>query len=423
MKRNTLRLIIILATICIVGITVTQVYWMRKAFDIKEKEFNVNVSLGLKMVANGILKHNHKPAANNDPVNRLSYKYYVVDVNDDIPPPLLDSLLRAEFIKRGLTLNFGFVIYEGDRLVYGKCVSFNNSDTNARVLGTLPRWADKSSYFGVYFPSKDNAIFSELGIWTFSSVVLLFVLLFFCYALFVILRQKRLSEVQKDFVNNMAHEFNTPISAILISAEVLQKPDIIKTPERMQHYVSIVEGEAKRLQTQVEKVLQMTATDKEQISLHQEEIQVHELLVKAAEHVKLAELRKNAEIHFELVATDPFIMADRIHITNVFYNLIDNAIKYSGQDPVIHISTKNEKKGITVCVADNGIGISADDGRKIFDKFYRVPQGNVHNVNGFGLGLNYVKRMVKAHYGSVVIESELGKGSKFFIYLPKNPTL
>jgi two-component system phosphate regulon sensor histidine kinase PhoR len=417
-KRNSIRLLLVTAGISIIGITLTQIYWTRRAFDIKEQEFTVNVSIGLKNVAESVLKYDQVKAGLSDPVSRLSYKYFVVNIDHEIPPVLLDSLLRSEFARRGISTNFGFVICEDDHITYSKCVAVSSRDTNINMLKHLPDWGHHRSYFGVYFPKENGLIFSQMGIWTFSSAVLLMVVIFFCYALFIILRQKRLSEVQKDFVNNMAHEFNTPLSAILASSEVLKMKGIENNPERLHHYAGLVYQEARRLQNQVEKVLEIAASDEERIFLHKETVHLHPLLEKVAESVQSQVAACGGKITLNIFAENDAIEADKTHIANVFYNLVDNAIKYSGARLEIRISTENKPGGINVCIADKGIGVGKPDIRKIFDKFYRVPNGNIHDVKGFGMGLNYVKNIVKAHNGIITVESELTKGSIFCIFLP-----
>ena len=248
--------------------------------------------------------------------------------------------------------------------------------------------------------------------------MLLLVILFFAYSLFVILKQKRLSEIQKDFINNMTHEFKTPISTIAVSTQVLRNPDIIHQPERLLNYTTIIEKENIRLKHQVERVLQMARFDKEDIGLKKENVDVHQIIRDALQNTALSLQEKNGSVHCELGAGKHIISADRLHLTNVLYNLIDNAIKYCNEDPRILISTADAGKFLSISVKDNGLGIARENHRKVFQKFYRVPTGNVHDVKGFGLGLHYVKSVVNAHKGSIKLDSELGSGSTFRINLP-----
>jgi two-component system phosphate regulon sensor histidine kinase PhoR len=257
-----------------------------------------------------------------------------------------------------------------------------------------------------------------MGIWTFSTVVLLVVIIFFSYTLFIILKQKRLSEIQKDFINNMTHEFKTPISTIAVSTQVLKDPGIIHQPERLLNYTTIIEKENNRLKQQVERVLQMARLDKEDIGLKKEVIDVHSIVQDAVKNTSHALEDKNGEVLLGLKAEHHLIEADKLHLTNVFHNLLDNAIKYSHESPRIEITSAANGGQLHIHVRDNGIGISAENQKRVFQKFFRVPTGNVHDVKGFGLGLSYVKTIIEAHKGNIRLDSELGKGCLFTITLP-----
>ena len=283
---------------------------------------------------------------------------------------------------------------------------------------TLPAMNNDGYYFGVQFPGLKANLISQMGIWGFSSAVMLIVIFFFVYTLFVILRQKRLSEIQKDFINNMTHEFKTPISTIAISSEVLRDPGIVYTPERLLNYATIIQNENNRLKQQVERVLQMARFEKEDIGLKKENLDVHDLIHEATKNISLSLEEKKGKIELHLKAISGKVFVDRLHFTNVFYNLLDNAIKYTNGAPEIHISTKSINSSICIEIKDNGVGVSEENQKKIFHRFYRVPTGNLHDIKGFGLGLNYVKSIVEAHKGKISIESEPGKGSIFKLSIP-----
>jgi two-component system, OmpR family, phosphate regulon sensor histidine kinase PhoR len=422
MNRYTIRLLVILATIAITGIITTQVFWLRRAFDLKEKQFNQTVNIALKSVAEQILAYNQHAAPVINPVCQYSTNYFVVAVNDVIDANVLEYFLRKEFSKRNVTMDFEYGIYDcnSERMVYGNYVNTGAGEFELHPTKRtdLPKWENKTYYFGVNFPTRENHLLSQMGIWGFSSFVLLVMIVFFAYALFVILKQKRLSEIQRDFINNMTHEFKTPISTIAISSEVLKNPSIIENPGRLLNYATIIQEQACRLKNQVETVLQMATIDKEQIKLKKEPVDVHEVIHKAVENIEALLKQQNGSITYELQATESIIHADRLHLTNIIYNLLDNAIKYSTASPQICVLTRNEKKGIWLSIRDNGIGISKEHQKKILDKFYRVPTGNVHDVKGFGLGLNYIQSLVKAHKGYITLLSELHQGSTFSIFLP-----
>lgn len=417
-KNSTIRLIVILATLCITGITITQLYWVRRAFDLKEAEFERTVTAALYNVAQQIYDINDTPPPSNNPVKQLSTNYFVVMVNNELNARLLEFLLRTEFEKRNIMVDFEYGIYDctHEKIIYGNYVPLKSKQKN--ISNSLPQWSTHGYYFGVQFPNREAHIINQMGIWSFSSFVLLLVIVFFSYTLFVILKQKRLSEVQKDFINNMTHEFKTPISTIAVSTEVLKDPNIINQPERLLNYTSIIEKENLRLKQQVERVLQMARLDKEDMGLKKERVEMTQLIQDAIRNTSVALNEKRGIVKEECDSNPCLLHVDKLHITNVLANLLDNAIKYCRVEPEITIKTRHHAKGVTVEVHDNGIGISSENHKRVFQKFFRVPTGNVHDVKGFGLGLSYVKTIIEAHGGTITLQSEVGKGSLFRFFLP-----
>ncbi len=416
MSRITLRIIIILAAVSIVGITATQIYWVRKAFDLKENQFNRDVTTALTQVSSKILEITKTPSPANNPVTQLTSNYFVVLVNGSIDNNLLEFLLLTEFEKRNITADFEYGVYD----CIDKCMVGGNYTSPGKIathvnFTELPAWKNDGYYFGVQFPMVEATLISQMGIWGFSSIVLLIVIFFFVYTLLVILKQKRLSEIQKDFINNMTHEFKTPLSTIAISTSVLKDPTIIHTPERLLNYATIIENENQRLQQQVERVLQMARLETEDLGLKKEKHDVHHLIKEATSNNLIT---AKASISLLLEANQTEVNVDKLHIINVIFNLLDNAIKYNLNVPSISIRTFNSEEKICLEVKDNGMGISAEEQKKIFHRFYRVPTGNLHNIKGFGLGLSYVKLIVDAHKGKINVTSEAGNGSCFLIELP-----
>ncbi len=255
-----------------------------------------------------------------------------------------------------------------------------------------------------------------------SGAFMIILVFSFYYTISTIFRQKKLSEIKNDFISNMTHEFKTPISTISLACEVLNDKAIEKSPERTSNYVKMISDENKRLSLLVENILQTAILDKGEFKLKIQSTDIHTLIEQTIANIKIQVENKEGEITTELNAELPVINADRVHITNIIFNLIDNAIKYSNQNPVINIATRSNKHGIFISIKDNGIGISKENQHRIFDTMFRVHTGNVHNVKGFGLGLSYVKAVVEKHGGSIKVESELNKGSTFIVYLPTNPT-
>jgi len=414
LNRNTIRLLVLLGTLSITGIIAVQAYWVKRAFDLKEQQFRQTVMISLRNVANRISTL-YKLSKFDNPVTQLSSDYYVANLRVPLDADVLEHYLKEEFKKQNLNTPFEYGIYdcESEKIVYG---SYIDSDFETSTVSTKPLLkTDKYlNYFGVRFPSKTSYLASKLDIWLISSLITLIVTVFFGYAMFVILRQKRLSEVQRDFVNNMTHEFQTPISTIRIATDVLSQPKIMEQPERLKKYVQIIRQENNRLKTQVETVLNTARLERGKMQLDIQLQELHSLINEVTEGVQ-AELEDCLKI--ELNATKSSIYADRTQLVSLIRNLLENAIKYSPKPPRITIRTENTDDSLMFLVIDNGIGIPKESVEKIFKKFYRVPTGNLHNVKGFGLGLSYVSEIIKAHKWQIKVESEVGQGSTFKVIM------
>jgi two-component system phosphate regulon sensor histidine kinase PhoR len=417
-----------------VGIAVTQIYWVRRAFDLKEEGLNRELNSSLFNVAQQIFTINNMPPPVANPVKQLSTNYFVVMVNGEIDVSLLELLLRQEFEKRNLNLDFEYGIYNcmSEQMVYGNYIAMELASKEQK--GNLPKWKDETYYFGVQFPTREAHLLNQMGIWSFSTLVLLLVIVFFAYTLFIIFKQRRLGEIQKDFINNMTHEFKTPISTIAISAEVLKDPQTASHPERLLNYATIIQNENNRLRQQVDRVLQAARLNKEDVGLKKEILSAQSIVEDAAHNFELSLKEKGGKLTILPHSNSLQIQGDKLHLTNAISNVLDNAIKYCQNPPDINISIeegafsesksrlfgKEKVRAVQICIADNGIGISQENQKRIFQQFYRVPTGNVHNVKGFGIGLHYVKLIVEAHGGKVEVASEPGKGSRFIISLPKH---
>jgi two-component system phosphate regulon sensor histidine kinase PhoR len=278
----------------------------------------------------------------------------------------------------------------------------------------------KDNFLYVYFPAKSSHIFRQVWLPISSSIVFILVIVFcFIYAIRVIIRQKALSDIKNDFINNMTHEFKTPLATVSLAVEALQDPELSNQDKFRARYLGIIKDENKRLVSQVEKVLQAAALDKNDFKLKIEVIHLAELLESTVDHFGLQVESRGGKIEFQNLLKNSEIEGDAFHLTHIFNNLLDNANKYSKENPRIKVVAKDDLNQVTVTIQDQGIGMSKDAVKKIFDKFYRVPTGNVHDVKGFGLGLSYVKTMLEAHHGAIQVQSESGRGSTFTINLPK----
>jgi two-component system phosphate regulon sensor histidine kinase PhoR len=336
----------------------------------------------------------------------------------------LDSLIKAELAEKNINLNYDFWV----KLANQDSVLFRKvSDVSSKIL---PSNTFSTKLFGndiirdpgmlfISFPEKDAAIFSNLSVTLASSGILLLVLIFiFSYTLYAILRQKKISEMKTDFINNMTHEFKTPVSTIMIASEALKDPEITADKSRISRLAGIIYDENVRLGNHIERVLSIARLEKKELQLEQNEIDINDLVVAVVDSMQLQLQKKSAEVTLSLQAGRSIILGDELHLSNVIYNLLDNANKYSADSPSIHISTRNTNKSVILEIADQGIGMTKDQSKRIFDQFYRVPTGNLHDVKGFGLGLNYVQDIIEQMNGHIKVHSEKDKGTRFEITLP-----
>ena len=445
MKGFKINLVILLGILSLGSILLIQVAWIKKSIAIQHtniainkkedslnlKQFSENTHIALSKVLDEITKHNQEPIDTYGAVKQLSTNYFSVDISEELNPYYLESLLKHAFYEEHVLQDFQYGIYDcfTDSIIFGNLIKhtknnnyFQNSNTPVNISSKLYKWKKDGHYFSVYFPNVEANIMDvnpeAYSPWFFVVSICIVVIFFFGYAISIIAKQKRISEVKNDFINNMTHELKTPISTISLSSEMLIKSDFSNDNERLKRYASIIFKENKRLENQVERVLNMAKLDKQKLILQKTEINIHQLICEAKETFEINQLEHEGSISLDLSAANFTILADQVHITNVIYNLFDNAIKYCKKSPEIIIRTHNDKKGITIEVADNGIGIKKEDLKYIFDKFYRVPTGNLHNVKGFGLGLFYVKMIIEEHEGTVKLKSDFEKGTTFTIWLP-----
>ncbi|MFT6844200.1 MAG: two-component system phosphate regulon sensor histidine kinase PhoR [Flavobacteriales bacterium] len=414
-------IVIVLATITLFGLFAVQAFWVKKAINMADKQFNDRAVIALSTVAQELKTINNDSSYIPDPVVQVSSNYFVVKMNDTLHPYLLESILIREFEAIHFKEDFEYGIYDcfTDSIVYGNVVSFNENE-NRKNSSNLPiRWDRDGHYFGVYFPQKTGSIINELDFWLFSTLLILFVAVFFVYSIYVMLRQKKLSEIKTDFINNLTHELKTPIATIGLSSEMLKNEHILADKSRFNNYVNIITSESNRLKLQVERVLQLATLDSGHIQLKKEKINLHDLLEKTRTSCDLRLLELKGELTLDCIATHYSVWGDPVHLSNIFYNLIDNAIKYCQKAPKITITSKSDKKHVFVTVKDNGIGIAEEHQKHLFEKFYRVPTGNVHKVKGFGLGLYYVHTILLAHQGTITIKSNLIHGTEFTLKMIK----
>lgn len=405
----------ILTFIMSVGIIVTQIYWVQRAYALQESEFNVKVNKALMQVAQEIMKLKEVQIPNYSPVEKINPSYYIVQTNVFIEQNVLQHFLESALTSQNLITDFQYGLYDcmSDKVNYQHMARMLGGDREHKELIKFPYIKRENYYFGVYFPFRQQLLMSQMQIWLFSSVMLVGVIAFLGYLLFIILRQKRLSEVQKDFVNNMTHELKTPLASIQMSATVLKDKSILNDTQRLDNYTNIILKESTHLTAQVDRVLQMMQSEKSKLIIKNEPIVWQEILHTAKETFDNLVEKHHGSIIINAPQESIVGSGDKLHLINTIRTLIDNAIKYCEDSPTIKIDLYKDTKHVYIKIEDNGIGIDKKYYHLIFQKFYRIPTGNVHNVKGFGLGLNYVMSIIKSHNAHIDIESKLKKGTIF----------
>jgi two-component system phosphate regulon sensor histidine kinase PhoR len=423
MKRKAIVFVIVFTSISLVGIVFTQLYWVKKSLDMKSEQFDNRVRIAMKSVVNQLLD-NKNDTVFQQHLLKLSCRKPKLDVVDIIQPAMLDSLVLEELKCMELNDKYHYGLYNklNSRFVAGR---YGEAETQLLdspyqfSVASLYRPGDY--YLSIYFSDKTGYVLRQMEVWLLLSVFFLIVLIIsFIWVALTLFRQKKLSEMRTDFINNLTHELKTPIATSSLAAEMLLRPEIHREEEKVKKYAGVILDENLRLQTHVEQVLQVAIFEKGQQRFKFRRTNVHQLLQSVLESFDLRIAENDVKIEINLEAERYIVQADKTHILNVFYNLVDNAIKYSPENPAIQIKTWNIKKGIVIRVKDNGIGISPEHQTNIFKNLFRVPMGNIHDVRGFGLGLYYVKTVIDYHNGRIDLKSEVGKGSIFDIVLPYN---
>jgi two-component system phosphate regulon sensor histidine kinase PhoR len=362
-----------------------------------------------------------------DVMNDIFDELVSINVYHDLSPHLdtsqVDSIVRKALNDKNIHLPYQFAILNptADTVMIasqgGINLRFLESPYKVNIFPNSMYIQPR--FLSLVFPSKTNFNLNGIQVTLLSSIALIILIIAaFYFTISTIIKQKKLSEIKSDFINNMTHEFKTPISTISLAGEVLSDKTIEKSSESVEKYLGIIKSENKRLAGLVENVLQAAVLDKGKMKFKIQECDIHQIISDVIQSLNLQIQNKGGLITTELKAQRYSLFADRMHMGNIIYNLIDNALKYSKENPRIRVSTDSSPTGISISVQDNGIGIRKEDQKKIFETFYRVPTGNIHNVKGFGLGLSYVKAVVEKHGGHIEVQSEPGNGSTFIVYLP-----
>jgi two-component system phosphate regulon sensor histidine kinase PhoR len=384
--------------------------------DIDKSGLNQKVSPDIKIKKSGKL----------DILDNAQFEIFFKDIaaakplQERISEEKLQKLLQEELVEYGVNTPFEFSIYSNGLAtkIQSENFRFDKYDTYS-----IPIFKDNEGnekyMLMVCFPHKEKFLFSELvGISLLSIIFTLVIIIAYSSALNQLIRQRQISEIKTDFINNMTHEFKTPIATINLALDAIKNPKVIEDKEKVHRYLQMIRDENKRMHAQVENVLRISKLEKKELEINKESNNIHDILEEAIEHVNLIVEDRQGVINTHLDANRTTVLLNDVHFTNVLVNVLDNAIKYSPEAPIIDVYTENIKDFVIIKIKDQGIGMSKAAQKRIFEKFYREHTGDLHNVKGHGLGLSYVKRIIEDHNGQIFVESEKGKGSTFIIKIP-----
>jgi two-component system, OmpR family, phosphate regulon sensor histidine kinase PhoR len=420
-RSKTLRLVILTSTILVTIIIAVQLFWLQKVYRYEEKQFNINVAKSIRGLYDDMELVNDVTDNAQKKIDNPKPDLYLLRIDCS---PYLDSLwlnLKAELTDFDVYTDCRAAIYnhQNNAFTNEQYIDLPDAYTAAKTPISIPLLKRDYSYIALFFPHRGQYILKQMYFWIASGGLLLLVLIAFGASIFYLYKQKFLNETQKDFVNNFTHEFKTPLAVIKIAAEVLQQPNITDKPNKLKNYAAIIDEQTTHLQAQTQRLLAIAYTDSNALQLEKEKFDINTLLQKAIKDIYPLIEQKKAVIENSFVAPGIFIFADKYYMLLTFINLIENAIKYSTA-PKIFITTYAEGNDCCITIKDNGIGISEENQKKIFHRFFRVTEGDLHTVKGFGLGLNFVKKVIDAHGGKIEVKSEAGKGSTFIVKIPGN---
>jgi two-component system phosphate regulon sensor histidine kinase PhoR len=425
MRSTTLKWIVLSATLLAAIVVTVQLVWLKKVYSFEQRQFNLNVVKSIRGLFED-LEMNDAPGTHLqkliiDPDENGDYLIFKADT---IPPK--DSLvfyIQDEFADFGVLTDCKLGAYSSTekKYVYEEFIPAPASRYAAvkPPLKELPVLANTYDHILLYFPHRHEYILEQMDFWIVSSIVLFIALIGLAASLFYFYRQKFLAEIQKDFVNNFTHEFKTPLAVMKIASDVLSQDSITRQPDRLERYVAIIQNQTEHLQAQVERLLRTASIETKDLPIRKEEIDAHLLIEEALNKVQPLIDQKKARVEVRMDEGDGRLQADRAHLELAVVNLLENALKYS-TDPHIVVQTGHDEDDFFISVKDNGVGIEKQYLKNIFKKFYRVPTGDIHNVKGFGLGLNFVKRIIDAHKGKIKVNSLPGIGTEFRLFIPLN---
>jgi two-component system phosphate regulon sensor histidine kinase PhoR len=417
MKTKKLNIVIALGLVATIGILVAQLLWTKEAFNLEEKKFSQKANSALLEVVKKLYKGTSAELPSANPIKKIANDYYIANVDNEFEPQILEYYLKTEFTKFNINTDFEYAMYncQSDEMVYGNYISPTDKSPKKRTI-YFPKHKNLVYYFAIRFPNETTYLFSSLRFWFILSFALIIILLVYVYSIYTIIQQKKYSELQRDFINNMTHEFKTPLSSILLASNYLSKQDVIQNDEKLEKYTEIIINQSKKLNSHIEQILTIAKSDNTSMKMELKEVSIIPVIRDVVENMQLKHPKLIVKINAE---KDFFTQADEFHFTNIVYNLLDNSIKYCENNPEINISITEEFNFIKLDFSDNGIGIFPKNLNFIFDKFYRISSSKSNDVNGFGLGLYYVKKICNEHHWKIRAINNTDNGITMTIFILK----
>ncbi len=420
-RSKTLRWLIIMSAFLVAVILTVQLVWLQKVYKFERKQFNANVTKSIKGLFNSMKLNNDSSFTFEKNIELPLPEAYVARLDKLSSIDSISNFLSKELTDFDILTDCNISIYDPtlDKFSESRYIDIPDSYNAQKDKFETPVFSRPYTYLSIYFPHRGQYIVMQMLFWIVSSGILLVVLIGFSVSVFYLYHQQFLNETQKDFVNNFTHEFKTPLSVIKIAADVLHQPSIIEKPQKLKDYTEIIQNQTNHLQNQLNRMLVIAYTEHSTLPLQKELFDANKLLQQAVSNINPLIEEKMGTLAIENKTAKSFVNADRSYLLLAYINILENAVKYSVK-PEILVTTYMEGDDFCTDIKDNGIGIEKKQQRKIYNKFYRITYGDIHQAKGFGLGLNFVKKIMDAHRGTITLKSALGKGSTFTIRIPRN---
>lgn len=423
MKGFAIRILIIIGGVAIIGLAGVQFYLLKSAFNNRLEQFEHSAQVALFQVVHRLNNSDYTQKPQASPVIKKTSGYYIVEINRQFDCEVLEFFIISEFERANIKFDFEYAIYDchSDKMIYGNYVTFKDKGYKSKKPSEFPIHQNITYYFAVYFPTIKTDLYGSLKLWGVFAVIFVIVLGFVVYAIWLVMGQKRVSEMQRNFITTVTHEFRTPIAASNVAIEYLQDTKLVNSDKRIANYVGLIHQQNTRLTGLIERLLNLAKLQSNTRVVEYERFN----LIDVIEDVIQVHQSKNKQVSFQkkYETQQVQIVSDKFHAVNVLHVIIDNAIKYSQETPVIKVGVFKINKGWSLTICDNGIGIPREYREKVFKQFYRIPTGNVHNVKGFGIGLYYVKLIAgKMNWKTKITDAE-NKGTCFSFKIPNGQKL